>query len=83
MGVRGKRRRDVGPSPVEGLFLATGFSGHGFKISPAVGKLVADLLIDGKTDLPNVNPDDFRFSRFEEGDLLLSLNPYEGAGEMR
>jgi len=73
----------IGPAPVEGLFLATGFSGHGFKISPAVGKLVADLLIDGRTDLPNVNPDDFRFSRFEEGDLLLSLNPYEGAGEMR
>ncbi|UYP20452.1 FAD-binding oxidoreductase [Rhodococcus sp. Z13] len=73
----------IGPSPVDGLFLAAGFSGHGFKISPAVGKLVADLLLDGKTDLPNVNPDDFRYSRFAEGDLLLSLNPYEGAGEMR
>ena len=46
----------IGPSPVDGLFLATGFSGHGFKISPAVGKLVADLLTDGKTTLPNVEP---------------------------
>ena len=73
----------IGPSPVDGLFLATGFSGHGFKISPAVGKLVADLLVDGRTALLGVDPDDFRYSRFAEGDLLFSLNPYEGAGEMR
>lgn len=73
----------IGPAPVDGLFLATGFSGHGYKISPAVGKLVADLVIDGKTELPNVDPDDFRYSRFTEGDPLVSLHPYEGAGEMR
>lgn len=74
----------IGPSPVEGLFLATGFSGHGYKISPAVGHLVADmLLLDGITTLPNVNPSDFRYSRFDEGDPLLSRHPYEGAGEMR
>ncbi|MDJ0396454.1 FAD-dependent oxidoreductase [Rhodococcus sp. G-MC3] len=73
----------IGPSPVDGLFLATGFSGHGFKISPAVGKLVADLVTDGTTTLPNVDPNDFRYSRFAENDLLLSQHPYEGAGEMR
>lgn len=49
-----------------------------------MGKLVADLLLTGTTTLKNVDPRDFRYSRFEEGDLLLSLNPpYEGAGEMR
>ncbi len=73
----------IGPAPVDGLFLATGFSGHGFKISPAVGKLVADLLLTGTTTLKNVDPHDFRYSRFAENDLLLSLHPYEGAGEMR
>ncbi|MGW5383368.1 NAD(P)/FAD-dependent oxidoreductase, partial [Nocardia sp. NPDC003963] len=73
----------IGPAPVEGLFLATGFSGHGFKISPAVGRLVADLLLTGKTDLPGVDPHDFRWSRFAEGDLLVSPHPYAGAGEMR
>jgi len=73
----------IGPSPVDGLFLATGFSGHGFKISPAVGELVADLITTGTTTLPNVDPHDFRYARFAENDLLLSLNPYEGAGEMR
>ncbi|MFF5033034.1 NAD(P)/FAD-dependent oxidoreductase [Nocardia salmonicida] len=73
----------IGPAPVAGLFLATGFSGHGFKISPAVGELVADLLTTGTTTLPDVDPRDFRYSRFAENDLLLSPHPYEGAGEMR
>lgn len=73
----------IGSAPVDGLFLATGFSGHGFKISPAVGKLVADLLITGTTTLEDVEPRDFRYSRFAENDLLLSLHPYKGAGEMR
>ena len=73
----------IGPSPLDGLFLATGFSGHGFKISPAVGRLVADLLVDGKTELPGVTPGDFRYSRFAEDDLLTSRHPYSGAGQMR
>jgi sarcosine oxidase subunit beta len=73
----------IGPAPREGLFLATGFSGHGFKISPAVGRLTADLLVDRKTDLPNLTAEDFRYSRFAEGELLTSLHPYAGAGTMR
>jgi sarcosine oxidase subunit beta len=73
----------IGPAPVDGLFLATGFSGHGFKISPAVGRLVADLLTDGTTDLPGVTAGDFRYARFAEGDLLCSRHPYTGAGTMR
>ncbi len=37
----------IGPAPgYEGLFLALGFSGHGFALSPAVGRCVADLLAD-------------------------------------
>lgn len=73
----------IGPAPLDGLFLAAGFSGHGFKISPAVGHLMADLVTTGATTLPKVDPRDFRYSRFEENDLLVSLHPYEGAGEMR
>lgn len=73
----------IGRAPVDGLFLATGFSGHGFKISPAVGRLVADLLTDGTTDLPGVTAGDFRYARFAEGDLLRSRHPYTGAGTMR
>jgi sarcosine oxidase subunit beta len=34
----------IGPAPIGGLYLATGFSNHGFQLSPAVGELVADAL---------------------------------------
>ncbi|MER5390169.1 FAD-dependent oxidoreductase [Saccharopolyspora sp. NPDC002686] len=73
----------IGPAPVENLFLAVGFSGHGYKISPAVGKLAADLLLDGASSEPSVDAADFRFERFAEGRPLVSRNPYRGAGEMR
>ncbi|APE17949.1 NAD(P)/FAD-dependent oxidoreductase [Mycolicibacterium pallens] len=67
----------------EGLFVAAGFSGHGFKIAPAVGRLVADLLVDGRSSDPRIPETDFRLSRFAEGELLKSPYPYVGAGQMR
>jgi sarcosine oxidase subunit beta len=70
-------------TPVGSLFVAAGFSGHGFKISPAVGRLVADLVVDGKSSDPDIPERDFRLGRFAEGDLLTSPFPYVGAGEMR
>ena len=73
----------IGWAPADGLFLATGFSGHGFKISPAVGRLAADLIVDGRSDLPGVNAADFRYSRFAQNAPLTSRNPYSGAGQMR
>jgi sarcosine oxidase len=43
----------VGPArELPRTFLACGFSGHGFKMSPAIGAAVADLVVDGHTDLP-------------------------------
>jgi glycine/D-amino acid oxidase-like deaminating enzyme len=54
-------------SPVEaapGLFIATGFSGHGFGIGPGAGKLAAELV---SGDAPCVDPTPFRFSRFATG----------------
>lgn len=67
----------------DGLVVAAGFSGHGFKISPAVGTLVADLVVDGTSSVPDIPERDFRLSRFAEGELLRSPHPYAGAGEMR
>lgn len=52
-------------SPVHGFYIAVGFSGHGFKLSPAVGAMMARLVIDGKK--PGDDVDAFRFSRFAEG----------------
>jgi sarcosine oxidase subunit beta len=73
----------ISTTPVVGLVVAAGFSGHGFKISPAVGRLVADIVIDGSSSDPRVPASDFRLSRFAEGELLRSPYPYSGAGEMR
>jgi sarcosine oxidase subunit beta len=73
----------IGPAPVEGLYLCAGFSGHGYKISPAVGVLMADILCDGASQDPEVDAKDFRLSRFGEGAMLVSPHPYQGAPEMR
>ena len=53
--------------PVEstpGLFIATGFSGHGFGIGPGAGRLMADMVTG---DAPVVDPAAFRLSRFTDG----------------
>ncbi|WP_045877985.1 FAD-binding oxidoreductase [Pseudofrankia sp. DC12] len=73
----------ISMGPFDGLVIAAGFSGHGFKISPAVGRLVADLVVDGRSHDPRIPESDFRFTRFAENDLLRSPHPYVGAGEMR
>ncbi|MEM7428675.1 MAG: FAD-binding oxidoreductase [Pseudomonadota bacterium] len=49
---------------IPGLFLSTGFSGHGFGIGPGAGKLTADL-VTGKP--PVVDPEPFRYSRMVDG----------------
>ena len=73
----------ISRGPLDGLVLAAGFSGHGFKIAPAVGRLVADLVVDGHSSDPRIPASDFRFSRFAEGDPLKTPYPYVGAGQMR
>jgi sarcosine oxidase, subunit beta len=73
----------ISETPIGGLVVAAGFSGHGFKIAPSVGRLVADLVVDGKSSDPDIPESDFRLSRFAEGELLTSPHPYVGAGQMR
>ena len=52
---------------IDGLYVCTGFSGHGFKLSPMVGTLVAELMLDGRAKSIDITP--LRMSRFAEGDL--------------
>jgi glycine/D-amino acid oxidase-like deaminating enzyme len=73
----------ISTTGLDGLVVAAGFSGHGFKIAPAVGRLVADLVVDGRSNDPRIPHSDFRLSRFDEGNLLKSPYPYVGAGQMR
>ncbi|MGQ0669060.1 MAG: NAD(P)/FAD-dependent oxidoreductase [Actinomycetota bacterium] len=58
---------------VEGLYLVLGWSGHGLKLAPAVGEVVADEIL-GRTALVDVSP--LRLERFAEGRLLrLAYGP--------
>lgn len=58
----------IGEIPgIAGLYVAAGFSGMGFKISPAVGLVVSELLLDGKAstvDIGEFAPDRFAKGRF-------------------
>ncbi len=49
---------------IPGLFLASGFSGHGFGLGPGAGKLMAQLVL-GET--PCVDPKPFRYERYFDG----------------
>ncbi|GAT08876.1 FAD-binding oxidoreductase [Mycolicibacterium novocastrense] len=73
----------ISATAIDGVLVAAGFSGHGFKIAPAVGRLIADLVVDGRSSDPRIPETDFRLSRFVDGDLLTSPHPYVGAGQMR
>lgn len=73
----------ISASPLEGLWLCAGFSGHGYKISPSVGELMADLITVGTSRHPDVDHHDFRWDRFATDDFLVSPHPYAGAGQMR
>ncbi|SDX49141.1 Glycine/D-amino acid oxidase [Marininema mesophilum] len=57
-----------------GLYVATGFSGGGFKIAPAVGSLVADELMSGQ-EQEELNA--FRYHRFRKNRLNKPAYPYE------
>jgi glycine/D-amino acid oxidase-like deaminating enzyme len=58
---------------VEGLYLALGWSGHGFKLAPAVGEVVAAEVL-GETPAIDVSP--LAPGRFRRGELLrLAYGP--------
>jgi len=53
---------------MEGLYLATGFGGHGIMHSPAAGRAIAQLMLNGSSDMDVTA---LRPSRFAEGDLVV------------
>ena len=52
---------------IDGLYICTGFSGHGFKLSPMVGVLMAELILKGVATTIDISA--LRMSRFQEGKL--------------
>jgi len=59
----------IGESPsVAGLYFVNGFSGHGVMHSPASGRITADLILHGHSDL--IDASQLSISRFATGQLL-------------
>jgi sarcosine oxidase subunit beta len=54
---------------VEGLILANGFSGHGFQHGPAVGMVMAELILNGRAKTIDIEPL-LVPTRFKEGKTI-------------
>jgi len=61
-----------------GFYICAGFSGHGFKLGPAVGLMTADL-VTGRSN-PEFDPHLFRFNRYAEADPVRGQYEYSIAG---
>lgn len=59
---------------IDGLYLATAFSGSGFKIAPAVGQCMAELITEGRAKTVDIEP--FNLRRFAEGRTVEGPHPY-------
>jgi sarcosine oxidase subunit beta len=73
-GITPDQRAILGPAGPEGFYLCCGFSGTGFKISPAVGACMAELILDGHASTVDITP--FHLGRFSEGELLSGEHAY-------
>lgn len=64
--------------PGSGFFICAGFSGHGFKLGPAVGLMAADMVLGQST--PGLDRRLFRFNRYAENDPVRGRYEYSIAG---
>lgn len=59
----------IGPAPnLKGLYFVNGFSGHGVMHSPASGRITADLILKGHSDI--IDASQLSVERFAAGRLL-------------
>jgi len=66
----------LGEAPgIKGLHLCAGFSGMGFKISPAVGLVMSELLLDGQAKTVDISS--FQPGRFAEGKPIKAQYEYQ------
>ena len=73
-GLTSDQRAVLGQDGPDGFYLACGFSGTGFKIAPAVGACMAELILDGEAQTVDITPFDPR--RFSDGRLLQAEHGY-------
>ena len=59
----------IGAFPeLKNFICAAGFSGHGFQHAPATGRIVAELIVNGRAETEDIHP--LRPTRFRENDLI-------------
>ncbi|MDF2701465.1 MAG: dependent oxidoreductase, partial [Rubrobacteraceae bacterium] len=68
----------LGPAGPDGLYLAAGWSGTGFKKAPAVGAEVARWISDGTPKRPGLEA--YNLSRFQAGALIQGEHEYTISG---
>lgn len=57
---------------VPGFYIAAGFSGHGFQHSPATGKVMSELILDGRATTIDISM--LALERFAESRLIHEAN---------
>ena len=62
----------LGGTPLEGFYLVTGFSGHGFMHGPICGLLLTEMIVDGQATTLDVSA--LRLSRFAEHQEIVEYN---------
>ncbi|HEY61687.1 MAG TPA: FAD-binding oxidoreductase [Anaerolineae bacterium] len=62
----------VGKTPIEGLYLITGFSGHGFMHGPITGLLMSEIILDGSASTLDISSLDLK--RFKENRTIQEYN---------
>ena len=55
---------------IDGLYVAVGFSGHGFKLSPMIGVAMSELITQGRATSLDIS--EMSLNRFEEGRFMRS-----------
>ncbi len=74
-GITPDQRFILDQAGLDGFYAACGFSGTGFKLGPAVGACMTELMLDGQAGTVDIAP--FTLRRFETGNWLKGEHAYE------
>lgn len=73
-GLTPDQRAIIDKAGPDGFYIACGFSGTGFKLSPAVGVCMAEMILDGRAKLVDISS--LNLDRFVRGELIQGEHSY-------
>ena len=73
-GLTPDQRAIIDQAGPDGFYIACGFSGTGFKLSPAVGVCMSEMILDGSAKLVDISS--LNLGRFARGELLQGEHSY-------